>query len=83
MKHIANGEIAYGTEINVIKTSFLSLSLSLSLKGKQDVTGRNRRIQMIVYKTQSYWVSRLCPPSGILNTREYNVSETGPFSVLR
>jgi hypothetical protein len=29
MKHIANKEIAYGTEINVTKTSFLSLSLSL------------------------------------------------------
>jgi hypothetical protein len=32
---------------------------------------------------QSYWVSGLCPSSGILNNREHNISETGSLSVLR
>jgi hypothetical protein len=34
-------------------------------------------------KFHSYWVSGLCPSSGILNTRERNVSETGSISILR
>jgi hypothetical protein len=29
------------------------------------------------YYTQNYWVSGLCPSSGILNTRKHTVSETG------
>jgi hypothetical protein len=33
--------------------------------------------------SQNYWVSGLCPSSGILNTRKHDVSETGSFSVLR
>jgi hypothetical protein len=33
--------------------------------------------------TQNYWISEPCPSSGILNTRKYNVSETGSVSVLR
>jgi hypothetical protein len=36
----------------------------------------------MTYNTQNYWVSGLCPLSGILNTRKHNVSETGPVSVL-
>jgi hypothetical protein len=31
----------------------------------------------------NYWVSGLCPMSGILNTRKHIVSETGSLSVLR
>jgi hypothetical protein len=33
----------------------------------------------MVYNTQNYWVFGLCPSSGILKTREYNISETGCF----
>jgi hypothetical protein len=29
--------------------------------------------------TQNYWVSGLCPSSGILETTKHNVSETGRF----
>jgi hypothetical protein len=32
---------------------------------------------------QNYWVFGLCPSCGILETRKYNVSETGYVSVLR
>jgi hypothetical protein len=31
---------------------------------------------------QNYWVFGLCPPSGIVETRKRNVSETGSVSVL-
>jgi hypothetical protein len=37
----------------------------------------------MVYNTQNYWVSGLCPSSRIQNTRKHNVSETGFVSVLR
>jgi hypothetical protein len=30
----------------------------------------------MMYNTQDYTVSELCPSSGILNTRKHNVSET-------
>jgi hypothetical protein len=33
--------------------------------------------------SENYWVSGLCPLSGILNTIKHNVSETGSASVLR
>jgi hypothetical protein len=42
-----------------------------------------REILTMVFNTQNYWVSGLCPSSGILNTRKHNVSETGSVSVLR
>jgi hypothetical protein len=29
----------------------------------------------MVYNAQNHWGSRLCPSSGILNTRKHNVSE--------
>jgi hypothetical protein len=32
----------------------------------------------MVYNTQNYWVSGLCPSSWIINTRKKNVSETDP-----
>jgi hypothetical protein len=32
---------------------------------------------------QNYWRFRLCPSSGILETRKHNFSETGSVSVLR
>jgi hypothetical protein len=37
----------------------------------------------ILFKIQDYWLFGLCPSSGILKTREHNVSETGSVSVLR
>jgi hypothetical protein len=37
----------------------------------------------MVCKTQNHWVFGLCPSSGILETREHNVSETESVSVLR
>jgi hypothetical protein len=37
----------------------------------------------MVYNAQNYWVFVLSPSSGILETRIYNVSETGSVSVLR
>jgi hypothetical protein len=37
----------------------------------------------MVCNTRSYWVFGLCPSSGILKTKEHNVSETGSVSVLR
>jgi hypothetical protein len=36
----------------------------------------------MVYNTQNYWVLGLCPSSGIMKTREHDVSETGSVSVL-
>jgi hypothetical protein len=38
---------------------------------------------MMVHNTQNYWVFGLCPSSGILKTRERNVSETRSVSILR
>jgi hypothetical protein len=35
----------------------------------------------IVSDTQNDWVSGLLPSSRILNTRKYNVSETGSISI--
>jgi hypothetical protein len=35
----------------------------------------------MVYISQNYWVSGLCPSSRILKTRENDVSETGSVSV--
>jgi hypothetical protein len=59
MKHDANKEIVYGTEINVIKTSFLSLSLSLSVhQEKAKCYGQKLKD---CDDGQSYWVSELCP----------------------
>jgi hypothetical protein len=40
-------------------------------------------IRMILSITQNYWVLGLFPPSGILENRKHDVSETGPVSVLR
>jgi hypothetical protein len=37
----------------------------------------------MAYNTQNYWVFGLCPSSGILETREHNVSETEPVYVVR
>jgi hypothetical protein len=37
----------------------------------------------MVYNTQNYWVSGLCPSSGILETRKHNVSETGSIPAPR
>jgi hypothetical protein len=34
-------------------------------------------------RTQNYWGPGLRPSTGILNTRKYNVSETGSVSILR
>jgi hypothetical protein len=31
----------------------------------------------MMYNTQNYWVFGLCPSYGILDTRRYDVSETG------
>jgi hypothetical protein len=36
----------------------------------------------MVYDTQDYWVSGLCPVSRILNNGKHNISETGSVSVL-
>jgi hypothetical protein len=42
------------------------------------------RILTMVYNTQDYWVSGLCPsPRIVRNAKEHNVSETGSVSVLR
>jgi hypothetical protein len=46
-------------------------------------TNKIRGILTMVFNTQNYWVSELCPTSRILNTRKNNVSETGSVSVLR
>jgi hypothetical protein len=32
---------------------------------------------------QNYWLFGICPSSGILESKKYNVSETGSVSVLR
>jgi hypothetical protein len=37
----------------------------------------------MVYNTQNYWISGLCPLSRILNIRKHNVSETDPVKPLR
>jgi hypothetical protein len=41
------------------------------------------KILTMVYNFQNYWVSGLCPSSGILNARKHNFSESGSVSVLR
>jgi hypothetical protein len=37
----------------------------------------------MVYNTQNYLVFGLCPSSGILDARQYNVSETGSVPFLK
>jgi hypothetical protein len=37
---------------------------------------------MMLYNTQNYCVSGLCPSFGILNTRKHNVSETNSISEI-
>jgi hypothetical protein len=44
---------------------------------------RFQRVLTMVYNTQNCWIFRLCPSSGILKTREDNVSKTGPIFVPR
>jgi hypothetical protein len=41
-----------------------------SLKAR--ISSRIWRVLTMVYETQNYWVSGLCPLSGILNTRKHN-----------
>jgi hypothetical protein len=36
----------------------------------------------MAYNIQNYWVFGLCPSSGILKSREHNVSETESVYVL-
>jgi isochorismate hydrolase len=43
----------------------------------------SKRVLAMVYDTQNYWVSGLCPSSGILNIIKHNILETGSVSVLR
>jgi hypothetical protein len=38
---------------------------------------------MMVYNNRNYWVFGFCPPSGILEARKHNVSETESGSILR
>jgi hypothetical protein len=38
---------------------------------------------VLVYNTHNYWVFRLYPLSGILETRKHNSSETEYVSILR
>jgi hypothetical protein len=38
---------------------------------------------MMVYNTQNYRVSALCPLSTILETKKHDVLETGSVAVLR
>jgi hypothetical protein len=45
------------------------------------IAHRGRSIS--TYYSQNYWISGLCPSSGILKTKKHNVSETGSVSVLR
>jgi hypothetical protein len=45
---------------------------------RQHETGRIWWILTMVYNTQNYWVSGLCPLFRILNARKHNVLETGP-----
>jgi hypothetical protein len=33
--------------------------------------------------SQNYWISGLCPMSGILNTRKHDIPETGSVSIFR
>jgi hypothetical protein len=35
----------------------------------------------MVYNTKNYWISGLCPSSGLLNTTKHKVSVTRPVSV--
>jgi hypothetical protein len=49
---------------------------------KENYTHTDTYIQLEDY-TRNYWVFGLCSLSGILKTREHNVSETGSVSVLR
>jgi hypothetical protein len=37
----------------------------------------------MVHDAQNYWVSKLCPSSGILKTKKHDVSETASVFVLR
>jgi hypothetical protein len=48
----------------------------------QNVMNRIYRVLTMVYNSQNYWVSGLCPSSGILNTIKHDVSEIVSVSVL-
>jgi nitrate reductase gamma subunit len=58
---------------NIVIFMFLVL---ISVRGRVN-TRASAAGRMMVYNTQSYWVSGLCLLSEILNTRKHNVSETG------
>jgi hypothetical protein len=57
---------------------YVPLNRQLTFTGLWDIIS-----QKIGLFSQSYWVFGLCPSSGIIKTREHNVSETGFVSVLR
>jgi hypothetical protein len=52
-----------------------------STNGKENQISIIQRVLMMVYNTENYWVSGLCPSSSILNTSKH-ISETGSVSVL-
>jgi hypothetical protein len=55
----------------------------MSTSEYRHVTVNSENVLTMVYDTENYWVSGLCPSSGIVETRKHNVSETGSVSVLR
>jgi hypothetical protein len=59
-------------EINMTNNIDLKM-LFLSIK---------QRLEIIPYVIQNYWVFGLYPLSGILETRNHNVSKTGFVSLL-
>jgi hypothetical protein len=54
---------------------------SLCLHERDTSTIQKLRVLKMAYNIQNYWISGLCPSSGILNANKDNVSETGSVSV--
>jgi hypothetical protein len=58
-------------------------AFTFQYSGLQFRANRKNNLKQTKGNNQNYWVFGFCPSSGIIQTREPNVSETGSVSVLR
>jgi hypothetical protein len=50
---------------------------------RENLKSYSERSLAMVYRTQNHWVSGVSPSSGIQNSRDRNVSESGSVSVFK
>jgi hypothetical protein len=54
-----------------------------SLECRTNVLSEPSPYEIMRFRSKKYWVSGLCPSSGILNARKHSVSKTASVSILR